>query len=84
MKDETEKIRREQMELIISNPQPKEVIAQHFGKVWNTQELGHDFEVHGFMAPYVVVTRKADKQIGSLMFQPQPRYYFAFEPHHAD
>jgi hypothetical protein len=54
--------------------------AEH-GQVWDTQELGRDFVVQGFMAPYVVVQRKSDGQRGSLMFQHAPRLYFAFEPY---
>lgn len=48
------------------------------GKVWNTDELRADFEVTGFMAPMVVVRRKADGVIGSLEFQHQPRFYFGW------
>ena len=35
-------------------------------------------EVIGFMAPLVVVRRKADGVKGSLEFQHQPRFYFNF------
>ena len=48
------------------------------GRVWDTQELGKDFEVTGFMAPFVVVRRKSDGVKGSLMFQHSPRFYFDF------
>ncbi len=34
----------------------------------------------GFLAPFVVVRRKADGQLGSLEFQHEPRLYFHFEP----
>jgi hypothetical protein len=50
------------------------------GQVWNTIELQKDFEVKGFMAPFVVVKRKSDGQKGSLCFQHSPRFYFGFEP----
>jgi hypothetical protein len=36
--------------------------------------------VTGFAAPYVVVTRRADGQGGSLEFQHRPRFYFNFVP----
>ena len=49
------------------------------GQVWNTQELSRDFTVSGFCAPFVVVERKSDGQVGSLMFQHAPRYYFTFK-----
>ena len=41
--------------------------------------MGVDFEVIGFAAPLVVVKRKSDGQKGSLFFQADPRFYFAFE-----
>ena len=50
-----------------------------YGKVWSTQELSQDFEVLGFMAPLVVVRRKADGVRGSLEFQHSPRFYFNFK-----
>ena len=50
-----------------------------YGRVWNTAELATDFEVVGFVAPFVVVKRKADHKLGSVLFQHWPRYYFAFQ-----
>lgn len=79
MIDEAE--RRELAALINSNPQPRESIAKEFGQVWDTEELGQDFEVQGFLAPFVVATRKSDGVVGSLFFQHHPRFYFAFKPH---
>jgi hypothetical protein len=50
--------------------------------VWDTQRLAQDFEVIGFLAPLVVVRRKADGMKGSLEFRHgPPRLYFNFEPH---
>jgi hypothetical protein len=49
--------------------------------VWNTEELTEEFEVIGFMAPYVIVRRRTDDKKGSLEFQHQPRFYFNFKPH---
>jgi hypothetical protein len=48
------------------------------GQTWTTEELQADFEVRGFLAPYVVVRRKADGLIGSLMFRHSPRLYFGW------
>ena len=50
------------------------------GQVWNTQELRTDFEVLGFLAPFVTVRRKVDKVKGTLTFQHHPRFYFDFIP----
>ena len=51
------------------------------GQTWTTEQMREDFEVRGFQAPYVVVVRKSDGQLGSLEFQHHPRIYFNWEPH---
>ena len=79
--DPTETIRRRQLAEINAEPGSRESLETKHGQVWDTQELGRDFDVLGFMAPYVVVSRKADRQRGSLMFQNNPRFYFRFEPY---
>lgn len=48
-------------------------------QVWTTDQMREDFEVTGFAAPLVVVRRKADGKIGSLLFAHSPRYYFGFQ-----
>ena len=50
-------------------------------EVWDTAGLQEDYEVLGFQAPYVVVKRKSDGQMGSLQFTHMPRLYFGWEPH---
>lgn len=76
--DPTEDIRRTLVERIDSQPANREELEQTFGQVWDTQELARDYVVTGFAAPYVVVRRKCDGTLGSLMFQHNPRYYFKF------
>ena len=51
------------------------------GRSGTRRQLGQDFTVEGFLAPYVIVRRKSDGQRGSLMFQNSPRFYFSFEPY---
>ena len=58
--------------------QERERLEKIYGQVWNTQELGRDFQVLGFAAPFVVVSRKSDGKKGSLEFQHMPRFYFNF------
>ncbi len=48
-------------------------------QTWTTTELQKDFEVIGFQAPYVVVTRKSDNVKGTLEFTHSPRVYFDFK-----
>lgn len=79
MTDPTESIRRQQLAQINAEPGSREALEAEHGQVWDTQQLGQDFNVEGFLAPYVVVRRKSDGQRGSLMFQHNPRLYFGFE-----
>jgi len=81
MNDDTETIRRLQLVEINAQPGSREALEAEHGQVWDTQQLGQDFRVEGFLASYVIVRRKADGQRGSLMFQHNPRLFFAFEPY---
>ena len=79
MQDLTEAIRRQQVAEINADPGSREALEAKHGQVWDTKELGVNFDVLGFMAPYVVVRRKSDGAKGSLQFQHQPRFYYSFE-----
>lgn len=81
MPDPTEPIRRQRLAEINAVPGSRDALESEYGQVWDTSELARDFIVVGFMAPLVVVKRKADSVKGSLEFQHQPRYYFSFQPH---
>lgn len=78
--DPTESVRKELLAQINDEPGSREALEQEHEKVWDTRQLGEDFDVLGFMAPVVVVRRKSDGQKGSLYFQHSPRLYFSFEP----
>lgn len=47
--------------------------------IFDTDTVNQYFIVEGFMAPFVVVTRRSDRKRGSLMFCDSPRFYFGFE-----
>ncbi len=78
MSDPTESARRVRLAEINAEPGSREALEAQYGQVWDTKELGEDFEVLGFAAPYVVVRRRADGVRGSLEFQHQPCFYFNF------
>ena len=78
MSDPTETIRRQRLAEINIEPGSREALEAAHGQVWNTGELSDDFEVVGFLAPFVVVRRRSDGQKGSLEFQANPRFYFNF------
>lgn len=81
MTDQIETYRRQRVAEINAEPGSREALESQYGQVWNTQELGRDFDVLGFMAPFVVVRRRSDGTKGSLEFQHEPRFYFGFSPH---
>ena len=81
MSDPTEPIRRERLNEINAEPGSREALEAVYGTVWDTQQLVEAFEVIGFMAPLVVVRRKADGVKGSLEFQARPKFYFNFQAH---
>ena len=74
MTDPTEDLRRELQAKVNSGEIPPE------GQTWTTEQLREEFEVEGFMAPFVRVRRKSDGARGTLMFRHIPRVYFGFEP----
>ncbi len=78
MSDPTEAARRERLAEINAEPGSREALEAQHGQVWDGEQLRQDFEVIGFLAPLVVVRRKADGVKGSLEFQHMPRFYFNF------
>ena len=81
MNDPTEAARRERLAEINAEPGSREALEAQYGQVWDTQQLAQDFEIIGFLAPLVVMRRKADGMKGSLEFQHgPPRLYFSFVP----
>jgi hypothetical protein len=81
MHDPTEEIRRKRLAEINAVPGSREALEAQHGQVWDTLQLAQDFEVIGFLAPLVVVRRKADSAKGSLEFQKNPRLYFNWKAH---
>jgi hypothetical protein len=74
--DVTEGLRRALQAELNAVQAERDVLEAEHGRIWNTTELVTDYEVQGFMAPFVVVKRKADGAVGSLAFQHYPRFYF--------
>ena len=75
----TEDRRRALLVEINSEAADRATLEARHGQVWDASQLANDFEALGFAAPLVVVKRRADNILGSLMFQHHPRYYFCFE-----
>jgi hypothetical protein len=76
--DPTEPLRRKRLAQINGQPAAREALEAKYGQVWDTQQLGTDFVIVGFLAPLVVVQRRSDGAKGSLEFQNNPRFYFNF------
>jgi len=73
MSDETEEVRRTMIAL--GTPQQN---LEKAAEKWNTDQLREQFEVVGFLAPFVAVVRKSDGVKGTLEFTHMPRWYFNF------
>jgi hypothetical protein len=80
MIDETEDVRRLMQAAINADPTSREALEARHGQVWDTDQMCADFDAIGFMAPVVVVRRRADGVKGTLLFQHHPRFYYGFEP----
>lgn len=46
---------------------------------WTPERLERDFEVLGFLAPFVVVVRRSDGARGTLIFRHSSRFYFGWQ-----
>ena len=86
MRDSTEGLRkllleaqRQQIEAAESEEALEAQLRETYGQLWDTKQLQEDYIVQGFLAPFVVVTRKSDNQRGVLMFTHLPRFYYGFE-----
>lgn len=79
MADPAERKHREAVSKTTSESGIRAILENHYGQVWDTSQLQQDFEVIGFMSPFVVVRRRSDGVQGSLCFQHRPRYYFQFQ-----
>ena len=77
--DATEEARLALLVKINSEAAGRAELETRHGRVWNAAELAGDFEIVGFAAPFVVVRRRIDNRLGSLLFQHDPRFYFAFQ-----
>lgn len=77
--DPTEDARRARQIYLNEEAGERPSLEAAYGKVWDTDELRAEFEVTGFLAPFVGVKRKADNKEGSMEFQHHPRFYFNFK-----
>jgi len=77
--DATETLRRCRLVEINTKSGNRQALERRHGRVWDHQELGREFDILGFLAPYVVARRRSDGTVGSLEFQHHPRLYFNWE-----
>ena len=76
--DAAEEIRRHEVARLNRRKAEREQLEQVYGQVWDTDELWKQFEVLGFMAPFVKVRDLDTRERGTLKFQHDPRYYFSW------
>ncbi len=78
--DDTEILRQRLTASLNAQAKERAALLAQYGEVWDADELRRDFEVLGFLAPFVRMRRRGDGVEGLLMVQHHPRYYFSFEP----
>ena len=61
-----------------SEQEAKAALLITYKDVMTTDEVREKFEVISFLAPFVMVKRKADGVKGTLQFTHMPRFYFDF------
>jgi len=62
----------------MNQPVDRKYFEDTYGQVWDTSELTTEFEVIGFLSPFVSVRRRSDNVKGIMMFRDMPRYYYNF------
>jgi hypothetical protein len=80
MDDPTEETRRALLVVVNAEAADRAALEARYGQVWTSSELANDFEIQGFAAPFIVVKRKSDGKVGSLMFRHHPRHFFDWTP----
>ena len=58
----------------------KEELLEISHSVWSHDQMRQDFDVLTFQKPFVIVRMKGTDQIGTLLFQENPRYYYGWRP----
>ena len=69
--DALDQVRVERLVEINSEPRNREALEAVYGRVWDTAQLTAEFEVLGFLAPFVVVQRRSD--LGAAVALPMLR-----------
>jgi hypothetical protein len=64
---------------MLATGQPLVDLKVHEGQTWTTAELQREFEIQGYLAPFVVVKRRSDGAVGALEFTHSPRVYFGWK-----
>ena len=64
--------------MLVTNQPTADLAATPESERMTTEQMCALYDVIGFSAPFVVVTRKSDGKRGSLEFTHSPRFYFGF------
>lgn len=58
----------------------RQCLESRHGQVWDSFTLARDFDVQAFSGCHVVAVRREDGRLGTLIYQPDPRFYWGFTP----
>ena len=78
--DARERSRRQIEEALNKAPRTRAQLEATAGPVWDEREVELEFDICGFTPPFVLVVRKSDGLLGSLVFQRNPLLYWGFDP----
>jgi hypothetical protein len=79
MSDPTEESRRALQARTNREATERASLEEKHGEVLDTGQLREGFQVHSFLAPFIIVTRLSSGERGTLMFQHNPRLYFSWQ-----
>jgi len=61
-------------------PKNRAELEETEDQVWTTEEVKQEFEISGFKGPFALARHLGSGDVGTLIFQDNPRYYFGWNP----
>lgn len=65
-------------EVMNRTPCSREELLAVVAEVYNREQVEERYEVLGFRAPFAMVRERSTGQMGTMLFQHEPRFYFSY------
>ena len=65
-------------QVLNDRPRSRDYLENYYGAVYSHDELLARYEIVAFNDPQVVVQHRATSEVGSFLYQKEPRYYFEY------